>query len=45
MRQIFDDICMSRTSISKTDREDIAYLFETENMKLPDDIPHKENAA
>lgn len=45
VRQIFDNICMSRTSISKTDREDIAYLFETENMKLPDDIPHKENAA
>lgn len=45
VRQIFDNICMSRTSISKTDREDIAYLFETEDMKLPDDIPHKENAA
>lgn len=45
VRQIFDNICMSRTSISKTDREDIAYLFETENMKLPDNIPHKENAA
>ena len=45
VRQIFDNICTSRTSISRTDREDIAYLFETENMKLPDDIPHKENAA
>ncbi len=45
VRQIFDNICMSRTSISKTDREDIAYLFEMENMKLPDNIPHKENAA
>ena len=45
VRQIFDNICMSRTSISKTDREDIAYLFEKENMKLPDNIPHKENAA
>lgn len=45
VRQIFDNICMSRTSISKTDREDIAYLFETENMKLSDNIPHKENAA
>lgn len=45
VRQIFDNICMSITSISKTDREDIAYLFETENMKLPDNIPHKENAA
>lgn len=45
VRQIFDNICMSRTSISQTDREDIAYLFETENMKLPDNIPHKENAA
>lgn len=45
VRQIFDNICASRTSISRTDREDIAYLFETENMKLPDNIPHKENAA
>ena len=36
VRQIFDNICMSSTSISKTDREDIAYLFKTENMKLPD---------
>ncbi len=45
VRQIFDNICTSRTSISKTDREDIAYLFETENMMLPDNIPHKENAA
>lgn len=45
VRQIFDNICTSRTSISRTDREDIAYLFETENMKLPDNIPHKENAA
>lgn len=45
VRQIFDNICTSRTSISRTDREDIAYLFETENMMLPDNIPHKENAA
>lgn len=45
VRQIFDNICTSRTSISRTDREDIAYLFETENMKLSDNIPHKENAA
>jgi len=45
VRQIFDNICTSRTSISRTDREDVAYLFETENMKLPDNIPHKENAA
>ena len=45
VRQIFDSICMSRTSISETDKKDIAYLFEHENMKLPDDIPHKENAA
>lgn len=45
IRQIFENICMSRTSISETDKEDIAYLFENENMKLPDEIPHKENAA
>ena len=45
VRQIFDNICTSRRSISRTDREDVAYLFETENMKLPDNIPHKENAA
>lgn len=45
VRQIFENICMSRTSISETDKEDIAYLFENENMKLPDEIPHKENAA
>ena len=45
VRQIFDKISFIRTSISRTDREDIAYLFETENMKLPDNIPHKENAA
>lgn len=45
VKQIFENICMSRTSISETDKEDIAYLFENENMKLPDEIPHKENAA
>lgn len=45
VRQIFENICMSKTSISETDKEDIAYLFENENMKLPDEIPHKENAA
>ena len=45
VRQIFENICMSKNSISRTDKEDIAYLFEHENMKMPDEIPHKENAA
>lgn len=45
VKRIFNDLCMSRTSISMADREDIAYLFEHDNMMLPDNIPHKENAA
>ena len=45
VRQMFENICKSKTSLSKTDKEDVAYLFGHENMKMPDEIPHKENAA
>lgn len=42
---IFARLCRSKTSISETDKADMAYLFGHEHMELPDDIPHKENAA
>lgn len=45
VRQMFENICKSKTSLSKTDKEDVAYLFGHVNMKMPDEIPHKENAA
>ena len=38
-----DVVAVSYTHLDVYKRQ--AYLFETENMKLPDNIPHKENAA
>ncbi len=45
LRNIFDNICHSKTSISRTDREDLEWIFKNMQVKFPDDIPLKENAA
>lgn len=44
--EIFENLCMSKTSISQNDKDDIKTLSESNmNLKFPNDIPLKENAA
>lgn len=45
MQDIFTLLCQSKTSLSQTDKEDLAWLFEHESLVLPEEIPLKENAA
>lgn len=44
---IFINLVNSKTSLSQTDKEDIAWFFENMHVTsmLPEKIPHKENAA
>lgn len=43
--EIFDNLCRSKTSISQTDKEDLAWIMKNSNVKFPDEIPLKENVA
>lgn len=43
--EIFDNLCKSKTSISQTDKEDLEWIMKNSNVKFPDEIPLKENAA
>ena len=45
MYDIFNNLCQSKTSISQTDKEDLEWIFNNMNVKFPDEIPLKENAA
>lgn len=45
LQEIFTNLCKSKTSISQTDKEDIAWIFKNLQVKFPDVIPLKENAA
>lgn len=45
IKEIFYNLCQSKTSISKTDREDIATIFKYADVEFPDEIPFKENVA
>lgn len=42
---IFYSLCMSKTSISETDKEDLEWIFKHLKPDFPDRIPLKENAA
>lgn len=45
LREIFYHLCLSKTSLSKTDKEDLKWIFENMHVKFPDEIPLKENVA
>lgn len=46
VNEIFENLCMSKTSISQSDKDDIKTLSESNmSLKFPNDIPLKENAA
>lgn len=45
LHDIFHNLCQSKTSISQTDKEDLEWIFKNTQVKFPDDIPLKENAA
>ena len=45
LQDIFTRLCQAKTSLSQTDKEDLAWLFAHENPVLPKEIPLKENAA
>lgn len=43
---IFKNLCMSKTSLSDSDKEDLVWIFEnSSSAEIPNDIPLKENAA
>lgn len=42
---IFTNLCQSKTSISQTDKEDLEWIFKNMQLRLPEEIPLKENAA
>ncbi len=42
---IFNNLCRSKTSLSETDKNDLACIFENTDVTIPDEIPLKENAA
>lgn len=45
LQDIFNHLCQAKTSISQTDKEDLAWIFQNEKPVLPNEIPLKENAA
>lgn len=45
LREIFKHLCLSKTSLSKTDKEDLKWIFENMYVRFPAEIPLKENAA
>lgn len=45
IQSIFNNLCQSKTSISQTDREDLECIFKNMQVKFPDEVPLKENAA
>ena len=45
LQDIFTLLCRSRTSLSQTDKEDLAWIFAHERPVLPKEILLKENAA
>ena len=42
---IVKNLCQSKTSISQTDKEDLEWIFKNMQVKFPEEIPLKENAA
>lgn len=45
LRDIFNHLCLSKTSLSQTDREDLKWIFQNLQVAFPEQIPLKENAA
>lgn len=45
LKDIFNNLCQSSTSLSVTDQEDLIWMFQHLDVMLPKEIPFKENAA
>ena len=45
LNDIFNNLCASKTSLSKSDVEDMIFILKSAKVTLPDEIPFKENAA
>lgn len=45
LNDIFNNLCASKTSLSKSDVDDMIFILNSAKVTLPDEIPFKENAA
>lgn len=45
LNDIFNNLCASKTSLSKSDVDDMVFILNSAKVTLPDEIPFKENAA
>mgnify|MGYP000143295571 FL=1 len=45
LNDIFNNLCASKTSLSKNDVDDMIFVLNSVKVTLPDEIPFKENAA
>ena len=45
LNDIFNNLCASKTSLSKSDVDDMIFTLNSAKVTLPDEIPFKENAA
>lgn len=45
LNDIFNNLCASKTSLSKNDVEDMIFILKSAKVTLPDEIPFKENVA
>lgn len=45
LNDIFNNLCASKTSLSKSDVEDMIFVLNSAKVTLPGEIPFKENAA
>lgn len=45
LNDIFNNLCASKTSLSKSDVNDMIFILNSTKVTLPDEMPFKENAA
>lgn len=45
LNDIFNNFCASKTSLSKSDVDDMVFILNSAKVTLPDEMPFKENAA
>lgn len=45
LNDIFNNLCASKTSLSKNDVDDMIFILNSVKVTLPDEIPFKENVA
>lgn len=45
LNDIFNNFCASKTSLSKSDVDDMVFILNLAKVTLPDEIPFKENTA